>query len=82
LKLYQEPFFKFAFSDQRKIEKIHLPELKGDTNIIICKNPFPSKNQDDILQTGKTNNEGWVIFSRPMIVMPGDVFYAIQLEST
>lgn len=80
LKLYQEPFFKFAFSDQRKIEKIHLPELKAHTNIIICKNPAPSKNQDDILQTGKTNTEGWVMFSRPLIVMPGDVFYAIEKE--
>lgn len=78
LKLYHEPFFKYAFSEQRKIEKIHLPELKPHTHIIICKNPSPQKNQDDIIHTGKTNADQWLPFNRPLIVMPGDVFYAIE----
>ena len=78
LKLYHEPFFKYAFSEQRKIEKIHLPELKPHTHIIICKNPVPSKNKDDILFMGTTNADCWMIFSHPLIVMPGDVFYAIE----
>jgi hypothetical protein len=78
LKLYHEPFFKYAFSEQRKIEKIHLPELKPHTHIIICKNPVPSKNKDDILFMGTTNTDCWMIFSHPLIVMPGDIFYAIE----
>ena len=80
LKLYHEPFFKYAFSEQRKIEKIHLPELKPHTNIIICKNPAPSKNKDDILFMGTTNADCWMIFSHTLIVMAGDVFYAIEQE--
>lgn len=82
LKLYHEPFFKYAFSEQRKIEKIHLPELKPHTNIIICKNPVPSQNKDDILFMGTTNADCWMIFSHTLIVMAGDIFYAIEQESS
>ena len=80
MKLYHEPFFKYAFSEQRKIEKIHIPELKAHTHIIICKNPSPQKNQDDILFMGTTNADCWMIFSQILIVMAGDVFYAIEQE--
>ena len=80
MKLHHDPFFKYAFSEQRKIEKIHLPELKPHTNIIICKTPSPKATNDDILFTGATNDEGWMVFPRTLIVMPGEVFYAIEQE--
>ncbi len=76
VKLYHEPFYRFAFSEQRKIEKIHLPEAKPLCNIVICKKPILSELETDIIEQGKTDSEGWVKFSKPLIVMPGDVFYA------
>lgn len=78
MKLYHEPFFKFAFSDHRKIEKIHLPESKPNSHVIVCKFPSPSKNPDDIIAEGLTNQERWLVFPCPIIVMPGDIFYAIE----
>ena len=77
LALYQDPFFTFRFADKRIVSRMHLESVQDGRPISVFKIDPDTGAKRELLAKATVSKGGWVDFTEPIIVKPGDVFIAV-----
>ena len=77
LPLYEDSWYTFRFSDDRRIPRFHLEGVEAGRRVEVYKIDPGTGERLGLLATGTVGDGGWVDLLEPVNVRAGEAFIAV-----
>ena len=77
LPLYEDSWYTFRFSDDRRIPRFHLEGVEAGRRVEVYKIDPGTGERLGLLATGTVGEGGWVDLLEPINVRAGEAFIAV-----
>ena len=77
MRLYQDPWFTFRFTEDRLIPRFHLEGVQPGRLVRSSRSTLLRVSGFGLLATATVGEDGWVDLTEPIIVRAGEAFIAV-----